>query len=1204
MKKKLITFLIIAAMGIIGLISCADAGGDGGASVDSKDAIVASGNQVTLISDGTCDEEVMDGLYVLLDDITSGKVDYGNASDNAKKGDIVIGETSRAVSKAAKDKLNNSIRREIKASPDEDAATGDLAGYVIYFDGTSVAITWSNDYLAPVAVEYFMENYLSGDALTLEAGYVKTEVVSITAYLKERGEKIKDEAWAEFAAQLPEEYSEDIVNSMRSLYELYSSDVAIWMANLYDPETGAFYRSNSARDNYGFLPDLESTGGVIGFMQGSGMAEMYGNNGYAAVPDWMAEKMCAWVLSLYDEDDDFFYHPQWPKEYLETNKRTARLTRDRSSAIGILRGFGVMGKDDPVPVTSSVYMTSRLGTSTAAAVSKVVPASDLTSQYSSLESFKAYIAGQRSQADKLTGEAFASKFYSLGNDFQSALLNGFLTQDMKKVLIEFFDDYQNKETGMWADGYYWTATNGVHKIADCYNMCGAQLKYTDKIVNSVLRILTTSPDKLPVSSTPEVYNALSCFGYIYKNVGATSDTAKAYKNLVYENATLIIQNAITHTATFSYSDGSFGGRPTTQGEDGQSQGCPAGVAGAKEGGVNATSLASIDVVTHTFAALGLSDYQVPIFTEYERYLLMSTIESLGTVEKGGVVLSEEIVFDFEDAKNEDDIPVDIKMNKIDSEVYIEETEDGNNRLVVKSQSWYEIEGNNTKKRNANFTIYAGTVDEDANVGVLEFDIAFDNVNTWRTDTQLRLDLQDSVNNSIAAYGFSYYKGTNSDADKKQGMEPGYYYVKFSEIGVSEDGKTTTYKDLKINFPAGTDGFKFRIEYYKEEQFCKIYVVHEDEVYYVAKCNGIITPGATLNGVLFQFLGHASGTVYLDNIVVQNEHVKNEPGEPTTPPTLQLPVRGRPDAYDFEDVSVGKNYPKYFDVTENTGKVRVERLDNDNYVRVTGTSEALKANPEFGIYSYEVDKDANAYVLTADIKIDQNAVNANTYANALRLRLLDTSDEEVVVFRIRAVNDGDSTKLIIVDDSDWDTVLAEFDFGEEINIRIEYFCSNNVIGFYVNGELARAYFNELSGAEVTKASFKVEARSGIDMTLDNFGLTHSKLEAEPENPEEIEKPETPDTPVTPGEPEEIEPTVPREDGTPTVPDSDDTDNSDSEGWRPVESEKVEVKPGSGESGGTDVPDGGGNEGENPVPGIPDDGGNGGTSSDMTDDWLPL
>ena len=32
-----------------------------------------------------------------------------------------------------------------------------------------------------------------------------------------------------------------------------------WWAGLYDPEIGGFYYSNSARDNAGFLPDMEST---------------------------------------------------------------------------------------------------------------------------------------------------------------------------------------------------------------------------------------------------------------------------------------------------------------------------------------------------------------------------------------------------------------------------------------------------------------------------------------------------------------------------------------------------------------------------------------------------------------------------------------------------------------------------------------------------------------------------------------------------------------------------------------------------------------------------------------------------------------------------------------------------------------------------------------------------------------------------------
>ena len=51
----------------------------------------------------------------------------------------------------------------------------------------------------------------------------------------------------------------DFVKSVQDLYSIYNHDVVEWLAGIYDNKSGGFYYSNSARDNDGFLPDIEST---------------------------------------------------------------------------------------------------------------------------------------------------------------------------------------------------------------------------------------------------------------------------------------------------------------------------------------------------------------------------------------------------------------------------------------------------------------------------------------------------------------------------------------------------------------------------------------------------------------------------------------------------------------------------------------------------------------------------------------------------------------------------------------------------------------------------------------------------------------------------------------------------------------------------------------------------------------------------------
>ena len=48
------------------------------------------------------------------------------------------------------------------------------------------------------------------------------------------------------------ELADEIYKSIKNIYELYTDDMISWMANLYDPDTGGLYYSNSARNTIGY----------------------------------------------------------------------------------------------------------------------------------------------------------------------------------------------------------------------------------------------------------------------------------------------------------------------------------------------------------------------------------------------------------------------------------------------------------------------------------------------------------------------------------------------------------------------------------------------------------------------------------------------------------------------------------------------------------------------------------------------------------------------------------------------------------------------------------------------------------------------------------------------------------------------------------------------------------------------------------------
>ena len=544
--------------------------------------------------------------------------------------EIVVGDTAREISRVAKEELLRVVdeKRDELLKEGEDA---EVTGYLIYSDGSSVAVVWTDDSISELALEHFTENYTTEQKLVLEPGFSDFDVVSMAEYLDERDERIKSEAWAALSEALPEEYREGILTELKALYSLYSPDMIVWLANLFDPETGGFYCSNSARDNAGFLPDIESTWYGYGYIGGLGAAEMYGNKWQNAVPEWAKERTAQWVYNLQDEDG-YFYHPQWPKSYIEANGFYSRISRDYNTGRTLLRELGW------TPKYASAYgsgeLTAPLGASSVAAVSKVVSTSTTLPFLASDEAFAEYLVSLEKQVDGVSDAQRAYKFYEFGNTFQS--ITGLMSDNMKDQLEAFFDKHQNPENGLWSEGYHYDSTNGIHKIAAVYNYMGKELKHIDKIVESTITVLKFDIKTKPMRYVVDGYNAWSAFPYIYTNIrkysSGTAEEREArcleIKTRVFEEAVDMIHISTENLKNFAYPDGSFGYSRNTVGSGGTAQGCPSAVPGTREGNLDGTGIAMSSLPTCIFGALELTKYKIPMFTERERVLYVKILEEI------------------------------------------------------------------------------------------------------------------------------------------------------------------------------------------------------------------------------------------------------------------------------------------------------------------------------------------------------------------------------------------------------------------------------------------------------------------------------------------------------------------------------------------------------------------------------------------------
>lgn len=181
--------------------------------------------------------------------------------------------------------------------------------------------------------------------------------------------------------------------------ELFGEEIYTWLAGLYDPKTGGIYYSESARDNFGYLPDIESTGQASGLM-----SDMLGTGIDGVLTAEQKALLGTWVQFSQSNQDGYFYHPQWG-----TNIGDSRRARDLGNYVGRLSFVGgeylfksayarLEGKAESdgtakvINYVAPTALTTNLGKSVVTLVSKVVlAADDVPDHLKSVEALESYL---------------------------------------------------------------------------------------------------------------------------------------------------------------------------------------------------------------------------------------------------------------------------------------------------------------------------------------------------------------------------------------------------------------------------------------------------------------------------------------------------------------------------------------------------------------------------------------------------------------------------------------------------------------------------------------------------------------------------------------------------------------------------------------------------------------------------------------------
>lgn len=403
----------------------------------------------------------------------------------------------------------------------------------------------------------------------------------------------------------------DGAEAMRKLYAFYGRDVYDWLADLYDRESGMYYYANSARDNEGFLPDIESTAQTHGILLHTGLFRGFSSPWKDGLTEEMRARTLASVQAMQDRHDGYFYHPQWGREI-----GTARRGRDLNQALYLIETMG----------GTPLYPTAlqRLESNTAAGASVT-------------EGMPAHLASRDAMLAYLENLHVGRNSYSTGHNLSSQA-NQIKAAGLADFVLDYLTARQNPATGLWEEEANYQTLSGVIKIGALYGALGRAIPHGYEIVDSAIDVILSRRDTEQICL---VFNPLGGLGTALRSIAA-SNTAAAEAGLPapYDMAAVrekivsrlpeIVDATIAKLSKYHHPDGSFSyqahrSSPYTQGTYVS--------LGEDEGDVNSTAVGIHYSLNAIWGWFGVPMMQMPLCGSGEHASYMKRISGGSSVKK-------------------------------------------------------------------------------------------------------------------------------------------------------------------------------------------------------------------------------------------------------------------------------------------------------------------------------------------------------------------------------------------------------------------------------------------------------------------------------------------------------------------------------------------------------------------------------------------
>ncbi len=970
--------------------------------------------------------------------------------------EVILGKSNREVSKRAYTLLNR-----LEKEDEYDV------GYLIYSDGSSIAIAYEEDryhtdMAATLAAEFFYD-WCNGKEYVAVA---KSTIGSLTFDVIERQEEIdaaeSEAQWKIFEQQVNKLGGDGaaVTKAARDYYDRVCTDNVIsWFANLYDPAIGGYYFSNGSRNTPGFLPDAESTTQALQEFHSSGMLRKYGNSYIEGLPEWFRSQIVAFLKSLQDPETGYFYHPQWSKE--EVNAHLSRRSRDMTKSCSILKSLGSAPtydtpsgtKGDGIKwdgtrvdeVVAPSSMTTRLSYSNKSlAVSKVVPTASVAvaAHLQNDRTFKAYLDEQAS-----LNAAGKRSFYAIGNEIGSQVSEiKKRDETLKKeglnfdsngneyslgdILIEWYTEHQDKETGLWDKGVNYDATNALLKIVGTFDEFGYIFPNAEKALQSCLVMAVSDDEALTVCYVYNIWFAIEeliTSVNKYSNSAAEKEYANSVRKTLLEMAPEAIKISAEKQLQFKKEDGSF-----SFSKDGNcitSQGMRVGIPGDGDGDVNATIICLGGTINRCLRTMGLEQYAPGFFTEADRLRYIAILEELGPVIKDDV----DVPIDYDDFDDESvgSAPQNITCDNLKGGTF-----------VVADDPMPDVSGDKALK----FVNKAGDYEAvqvssqsgalTATCFVFETDFFVEYSSEKVTFTQFYL--QDAVYmiNVVEENGKMKLVETSATS---------WSLSKQQDLGVRLN--FGQWHNIKIQYFVG-DHDTVRIKVFINEELIAVTDNYFDKT--GEKLTGVGTPKDRMDFVNIIGLTSADVSMYLDNIACYKtaEIYKPIPANQKQPPINVDPPERDLVVHDFEDNKLSDE----FTVNSNGASVSLESVDGDGVLKVGATANGatpsvitLPINLRFG--------KARCVVLDTYVTVSEDASGT-----LQRIWFADTliKQNPLACFDI-AVKEIGGEKYVVLVEAPSGNPKAAIDgiaipLGDEFHLRMEYYEQETMTLIYVNDKL--------------------------------------------------------------------------------------------------------------------------------------------------------